>query len=75
MTLLVVLDIERCVQEGEVREQALCGYAARQTEQIIVRIARIVVHAFLDLKDVNREDRGLAVAQTCLGGEQNLLDD
>ena len=75
MSRLVVRDVERCVDEREVREQTLGRDADRQLEQVVVRVARVVVDALLDLEDVDREDRGLAVAQTRLGGEQQALHD
>jgi len=72
---LVVLDVERRVLEAEVREQPLGGAVHRKLEQIVVRIAWIVVDAFLDTEDLNREDRRLAMAETILGREQRVLDD
>ena len=73
MAGLVILLIERRIQEREVREHALGRHAAGQLEQVVVGVALVVVDALLDLEDVDREDRGLAVAQTGLGGEQQLL--
>ena len=75
MTGLVIFQIERCVEEREVREHALGGNAAGELEQIVVRVAVVVVDAFLDLEDVDREDRRLSVAEAGLGREQQLLHD
>ena len=50
-------------------------YSASQLEQIVVRVALVVVDPFLHLKDVDWEDAGLAVAQARVGGQQNVLDD
>ena len=75
MAGLVVFQVERRVEEREVREHSLGGNAARELEQVVVRVAVVVVDALLDLEDVNRENRGLAVAETGLGREQQLLHD
>ena len=75
MAGLVVFQVERRVEEREVREHALRGHAARQLEQVVVRVALIVVDALLDLEDVDWENRGLAVAEAGLGREQQLLHD
>ena len=75
MTLLVVAQIERRVDEREVREEPLCRYAAGETEQIVVRVARVVVHALLDLEYLYREDRSLAVAESGVGGFEQALHD
>ena len=63
MTRLVILQVKRRIEEREIREHALRGNAACQLEQVVVRVALVVVDAFLDLKDVDREDRRLAVAE------------
>ena len=67
MAGLIVLRIERCIEEREVREHALCRYAHGQLEQVVVGLAGVVVDALLDLENMNRENRGFAVAQTGLG--------
>ena len=48
-----------------------CRNSACQLEQVVVRISRIVVDAFLYLEDVNRENRCLAVTQTCFRCQQS----
>ena len=72
---LVILRVERCIEEGEIGEHPLGGDPHGQLEQVIVGVARVVVDAFLDLENVDREDRGLAVAQTGLGREHQALHD
>ena len=72
---LVVLRVERRVQEAEVREQALGRAVHSQLEQVVVRILGVVVHAFLHAEDLHGEDGGLAGAQALLGGQQHVLDD
>ena len=72
---LVVLGVERGIQEGEVREQALGRAVHGQLEQIVVRILRIVVHAFLHAEDLHGEDGRLAGAQALFRGQQHVLDD
>ena len=75
MTRLVILQVKRRIEEREIREHALRGNAACQLEQVVVRVALVVVDAFLDLENMNRENRGLTVSQTGLGREQQLLHD
>ena len=72
---LVVLQIERRVDEREVREHALCRNADSQLEQVVVGILGVVVYAFLDLENVYREYRRLTVAETVFLGEHDVLDD
>ena len=73
--LFIVSEVVRSVDEGVVGEEALSRYAEAELEQIVVRVAGVVVHALFYLEDVYGEDRGLAVAQTLLGSEQDVLDD
>ena len=72
---LVVLGVERGIQEGEVREQALGRAVHGQLEQVVVRILRIVVHAFLHAEDLHGEDGRLAGTQALFRGQQHVLDD
>ena len=46
-----------------------------QLEQVVVRILRIVVHAFLHAEDLHGEDGRLAGAQALFRGQQHVLDD
>ena len=75
MAGLVVLQVEGGVQEGEVREQALGGGLHGQAEQVVVGIAGVGGNAGLDLEDLDGVDGGLAVAQTRLGGQQQVAHD
>ena len=75
VAFLVELQVERSVQETEVREQPLCAASDGQLEEIVVRISLVEVDAFLDLEDRYREDRCLAVAESRLCGKQEVLDD
>ena len=75
VAFLIELQVERSVQETEVREQPLCAASDGQLEEIVVRISLVEVDAFLDLEDRNREDRRLAVSESRLCGEQEVLDD
>ena len=72
---LVVGEVVGRVDEREVREEALCRNAAGQLEEVVVGVGGVVVYALLDLEDVDREDRRLAVAETLLGSEQDVFDD
>ena len=74
MPLFIVLQVVRCIDEGIVREQSLGGNLQRQLEQVVVRLSFVVVDAFLHLVDLNREDRGFAVAQPAGRGQQQVLD-
>ncbi len=69
---LIVLEIVRRVDVDEVREEALRARLARLQEEVVVRIARVVVHARLELEDGNREDRRLAVAEARPDGVERL---
>ena len=71
----VILEVVGAVQEGVVREQALGRDLAGEAEQIVVRIALVVVDALLHLEDVDREDAGLAVAEAGVQREQDVADD
>ena len=57
---LVVLRVERRVQEAEVGEQPLGRAVHGQLEQVVVRILGVVVHAFLHAEDLHGEDGRLA---------------
>ena len=75
MAGLIVLRVERRVQEREIREHALGRYPHSQLEQVVVGLARIVVDTLLDLENMDRENRGLAIAQAGFGGLQQALHD
>ena len=59
----IVLQVERGVQKAEIREQTLGGAAQRVAEQVIVRVALVVVDALLDFENLNRENGCFAVAE------------
>ena len=71
---LVVLQVERRVEEAEVREQPLRRAAHRVLEQVVVRVALVVIDALLDLEDLHREDRRFAVAEALLGRLEQVAD-
>ena len=70
---LVKLQVKRRVNEGEIRKQAFGRHTAGQFEQIIVRVAFVEIDALLDLEDVDRENRRLAVAKPGLGGAHDAF--
>ena len=70
---LVILKVVGSVDKREVREQSFSRYSASQLEQIVVRIALVIVKTVLYLEDMYREDGCFAVAKTCLGSKQNVL--
>ena len=69
---LIELQVVRRVKEREVGEQPLGADAAGQLEQVVVRVGRIVVDAFLDLEDLNRKNRRFAVTETGFGRQQDV---
>ena len=69
---LIVFQVEGRVLEREVREQALGGCLAGELEQVVVRVAGSVVHAFLHAEDLNGEDGRFAVAQPRLRAFQQV---
>ena len=69
---LVILQVKRCIQKAEIREQPLGGGLHGLLEQIVVRIPRIVVDTFLDLENLHRENRRLTIAKPSLGSLQQV---
>ena len=69
---LIVLEIVRRVDVDEVREQALRARLARLQEEVVVRIAGVVVHARLELEHGDGEDGRLAVAEPRPDGVERL---
>ena len=67
--------VERCVKEGEVGEEALSGADDGFAEEVVVGIAGVVVDAFLDLEDLDWEDRRFAIAQTGFRSLQEHMHD
>ena len=57
------------------REETLRRYFTCSLEQVVVRVARVVVHAGFQLEDGNREDSRLSVAEAVHDGVERLLDD
>ena len=68
----IVLQVIGRIQEHEVREETLCTDLAAHAEQIIVGIAGIIVDAFLDLEDVDRENAGLAVSESGIQCQKHI---
>ena len=71
---IVVLQVERCIHEGEVREQPLGTHTHGQTEQVIAWVFGVVVHALLDSENLNREDGRFAITETRFRSEKQLFD-
>ena len=59
----IVLQVERGVQKAKIREQALGGATQRVAEQVIVRVALVVVDALLNFENLNRENGCFAVSE------------
>ena len=75
MTLPVILQIKRRIQKREVREEPLCRNLARQPEQIVVGVLRLIVDSLFDLEDMDWEDRGFPVSQPFPLCQQDAADD
>ena len=73
IALFVVRQVKRCIDKAEVREQSLCGYFNCQTEQIIIRIFRIIVDSFFNLENLYRENGGLSISKSDIGNLQKIL--
>ena len=69
----VVLQVKRRVNEREVGEQPLGTDAAGQLEEVVVGVTRIIADALFDAENLDGENRGLAVPQARLSGQQNIL--
>ena len=71
----IILKIERCIQKDVVREQSLGAHLAGEFEQIVVRVAFVVVDPFLYLEYMDWEDAGFPMTQTGVGRQQDVADD
>ena len=69
----VVLQVEGRVEEGEIGEQPLGGAPHGKLEQVVIRLAGVVVDPLLDPEDLDGEDGGLSVPQAGLGGQHDVL--
>ena len=72
---IVILEVERRVHKAEIGEQPLGAAPDRQLEQVIVGLSGIVVDAVLHTENLDGEDRGFAVAQARLRGQENVFHD
>lgn len=64
IALFVVRQVKRCINKTEVREQSLCGYFNCQTEQIIIRITRIIVDSFFYFENLYRKNGSLTISKS-----------
>ena len=64
VTFFIVRKVKWCIDKAEVREQPLCRYFDGQTEQIIVRISRVIVDTFFYFKDLYRENSSFAISKS-----------
>ena len=72
LRVIVTFFIVRKVK-AEVREQPLCRYFNGQTEQIIVRISRIIVDTFFYFKDLYRENSSFAISKSYIRHLQKIF--
>ena len=72
VAFFIILKVVRRVEVHEIREQALRARLACLLEQVVVRVAGVIVDAGLELEDGNREDRRLAVAEARPDGVERL---
>ena len=75
VSLFVVLEVEGSVEEAEIREETFGGRLHGEAEEVVVRIALVVVHAFLDFENLHGEDRRFAVAEPFLCRQQEIFHD
>ena len=73
--LLVELRIVRSIFVHEIRIETFGAHRARFLEEIVVRIARIIVNAGLQLEHADREDRRFAMAEAFVDRVECLVDD
>ncbi len=73
IAILVILQIERRVDEAEIGEEAFGRSLHGQREQIVVGIARTVVDPLLDLENLHRKNGGFAVTQAGLSGKEQVF--
>ena len=71
---LIVLQVVRRIDVHEIREQPLGARLAGLQEEIVVRIAFVVIHAGLQLEHRDRENRRLSVAESRPYRVENLAD-
>ncbi|MNC27492.1 hypothetical protein D3C75_756640 [compost metagenome] len=72
---IVILQVERRIQIGEVRIQSARRAFSRFEEQLIVRIALLLIDALLALEDLNREHRCFTAAEAVHRRSQQGADD
>ncbi len=70
---LVVLQVEGRVQKAEVGEQPLGTHLDGKLEQVVVRVAGVVVDALLDLEDLHGENGRFALPQARFRGQQQIF--
>ncbi len=73
VTFTVECHIVRRILEGEVREETRRADFASELEEVVVRVAFLEVHTLLHAENLNGEDRGLTITQTCLRREEEVL--
>ena len=69
----IILQIKRCINKTEIREQTLCRYFDSQTEQIIVGVTRIIIDSLFYFKDLYRENSSLSIAKADICYFQKIL--
>ncbi len=69
----VVLQVEGRVQKAEVWEQPFGAHLDGELEEVVVRVAGVVVHALFDLENLDGENRGLALAEAGFRRQQQVF--
>ena len=74
MTGLVILKIERGIDESKIWEQSLGTYLHCQLKQVIVFIFWVIVNPIFYSKYLNRKDWCFAMTESCFCSKQKLLN-
>jgi len=69
----VVLQIERGIEKREIGEQPLGADPAGELEQVVVRVARVIVDSFLQFEDLDRKNRCLAITEPGFGRQHDVF--
>ena len=71
----IILQIERCVNESEIRKETLGGNFHTAFKEVVIGIFGIVIDAFFDLEDGDGENGSFALAETFIGGLEEIFAD
>ena len=72
ITRLIILEIKRCIQEAEIREQSLRRGSYCHLEKVIVRVTWIIIYTLLDLKNLYGENWSFAISEAIHGSIKKI---